>query len=115
MQSADFDDVASLEMVISGCLRNKYGNYAVVAKDEDIAGRYVDYYIEDVVSNYHKQSVYSSLCDVPTHLTKVYIRQVVYIDYARVLNSSAIIAGRSRSGKTTAIISTFLLPMLKQG
>ena len=113
--SASFDDVSSLEMVISGCLRNRYGNYAVVAKEEDIAGRYVDYFIEDVVSNYYKQSIYSSLADVPSHLTRVFIRKDVYIDYARVLNSSAIVAGRSRSGKTTAIISTFLLPMLKQG
>lgn len=113
--SANFDDVSSLEMVISGCLRNKYGNYAVVAKEEDIAGRFVDYYIEDVVSNYNKQSVYKALSDVPSHLTKVFIRKDVYIDYARVLNSSAIVAGRSRSGKTTAIISVFLLPILKQG
>lgn len=113
--SADFDDVASLETVISGCLRNKYGNYAVVAKEEDIAGKYVDYYIEDVVSNFYKQSYYTSLDDVPSHPTKIFIRKDVYIDYSRVLNSSAIIAGRSRSGKTTAIISTFLLPILKQG
>lgn len=113
--SADFDAVSSLENVISGCLRNKYGKYAVVAKEEDIAGIYVDYFIEDVVSNYNKQSVYSSLADVPSHLTKVYIREDVYIDYARVLNSSAIVAGKSRSGKTTGIISVFLLPMLKQG
>ena len=46
-QSANFDDVSSLVTVISGCLRRKYGNYAVVAKEEDIAGRYVDYFIED--------------------------------------------------------------------
>lgn len=39
--SANYDDVADLETVISGCLRNKYGNYAVVAKEEDIAGIYV--------------------------------------------------------------------------
>lgn len=113
--SADYDDVASLETVISGYLRNRYANYAVVSKEEDIAGRYVDYYIEDVVANYNKQSVYSSADDVPSHLTKIYIRKDVYIDYARVLNSSAIVAGRSRSGKTTAIISTFLLPILKLG
>lgn len=104
-----------METVISGCLRNKYGNYAVVAKEEDLAGRYVEYFVEDVVSNFYKQSVYKSLNDVKSHLTKVYIRDDVYIDYSRVLNSSAIVAGRSRSGKTTAIISTFLLPMLKQG
>lgn len=114
-RSAKFEDVASLESVISDCLRNKYGNYAVTAKEEDIAGRYTDYYIEDVVSSYNKQSIFSSIDDVPTHLTKMFIRDDVFIDYSKVLNSSAVIAGRSRSGKTTAIISTFLLPMLKQG
>ena len=114
-QSAKFDDVSNLETVISDCLRNKYGSYAVVSKEEDIAGRYVDYYIEDVVTSYNKQSIYSSIYDVPTHLTKIFIRDDVYIDYSKVLNSSAVVAGRSRSGKTTAIISTFLLPMLKQG
>ena len=113
--SADFEDVASLEMVISGCLRNKYGVYAVVSKEEDLAGRYVDYYIEDVVSSFYKQSIYLSLDDIPTHRTRIYIRDDVYIDYSCVLNSSTIVAGRSRSGKTTAIISTFLLPILKQG
>ena len=30
--SADFDDVSSLENIISGCLRGKYGNYAVVVE-----------------------------------------------------------------------------------
>ena len=114
-QSAQFDDVSGLETTISDSLRKRFGNYAVVSKEEDVAGRYVDYYIEDVVSGYNKQSVYRSIDDVPSHITKIYIRDDVYIDYARVLNSSAIVSGRSRSGKTTAIISTFLLPILKQG
>lgn len=113
--SADFDDVSSLENIISGCLRGKYGNYAVVTKEEDIAGRYVDYYVEDVVAGYSKQSVFYSVADVPSNIKKAYIRDDVYIDYSKVLNSSAIVAGRSRSGKTTAIISTFLIPFLKQG
>ena len=52
-QSAKFDDVSNLETVISDCLRNKFGNYAVVSKEEDIAGRYVEYYIEDVVTSYN--------------------------------------------------------------
>lgn len=113
--SANFNDVASLEMVISGCLRNKYGNYAVVMKEEDIAGRFVEYYIEDVVAGYSKQSIYNSVADVPANTTRIFIRNDVYIDYGRVLNASAIVSGKSRSGKTTAIISTFLIPFLKLG
>lgn len=113
--SAYFDDVSSLETVISCCLRKKYGNYAVVLKEEDIAGRFVDYYIEDVVAGYNKQSIYNTITDVPANITKIYIRDDVYIDYAKVLNASAIVSGKSRSGKTTAIISTFLIPFLKLG
>lgn len=114
-QSTKFDNVASLETTISDSLRKRFGNFAVVSKDEDVAGRYVDYFIEDVVANYHKQSVYYSIDDVPSHITKIYIRDDVYIDYSKVLNASTLIAGKTRSGKTTAIISTFLLPILKQG
>lgn len=114
-QSAKFDNVASLETTISDSLRKRFGNFAVVSKEEDVAGRYVDYFIEDVVANYNKQSVYYSIDDVPSHATKVFIRDDVYIDYSKILNASAIIAGKTRSGKTTAIISTFLLPILKQG
>ena len=113
--AADFEDVSSLENIISGCLRGRYGNYAVVEKEEDIAGRFVDYYIEDVVAGCSKQSVYNFVADVPANITKVFIRDDVYIDFAKVLNSSAIVSGRSRSGKTTAIISTFLIPFLKLG
>ena len=72
-QSAKYDDVSSLETTISDSLRNRFGNYAVVSKEEDIAGRYVDYYIEDVVSGYYKQSVYHSMDDVPSCLTKIFI------------------------------------------
>lgn len=114
-ESAKYEDVVNLETTISDCLRGKFGNYAVISKEEDIAGRFVDYYVEDIVSNFNKQNVYYSIKDIPTDITKIYIRDDVYIDYSKVLNSSAIIAGKSRSGKTTAIISTFLLPILKLG
>jgi hypothetical protein len=113
--SVKLDVLSELKTVISECLRGKYTNYAVVRTEEDLAGKYVDYYIEDVISNYNKQSIYLSLDDVRVDYTKLYIREDTYIDYKNVLNSSAIIAGRSRSGKTTAIISVFLLPILKNG
>lgn len=113
--SAKFSDVSSLETVISGCLRGKYGDYAVVYKEEDIAGRFCDYYIRNVIEDYNKQSVYKSVDDIPVHPTRIYIREDVYIDYASVLNASALIVGKTRSGKTTGTISTFLLPLLKQG
>lgn len=114
--SSKFEIISKLESVISDALRKKYGNYAVVSKADDIAGRYVDYYIEDVVAGYQKQSVYRSIDDIPSGETgQLHIREDICIDYTRVLNSSALIVGGTRSGKTTGIISTFLLPILKAG
>ena len=62
--SADFDKVASLESVISDCLTGKFDGFAVIAKEEDVASRYVDYFIEDEANNVEKQSVYESLEDM---------------------------------------------------
>lgn len=115
-RSAKFENLASLESVISDCLRKEHSNFAVVKKSEDISGCYVDYYIKDVAKEYRKQSKYKSLFDVPAYVdTKIHIRDDVVIDYSKVLNSSALIVGSTRSGKTTGIISTFLLPVLKAG
>lgn len=114
-QSSKYDDVASLETTISDCLRNRFENYAVVSKEEDIAGRYVDYFVQDVVMEYSKQAVYKSVDDIPIHSTRFYIRPDLYIDFSKVLNASTIIAGRTRSGKSTSGISVFLLPTLKRG
>lgn len=113
--SVIFEDVSNIESSITDCLRKKYGDFAVVKKEEDIAGRYVDYYIIDVISDAHKQSVYSSIEDIPTDKTKLFIRDDIFIDYSKVLNSSALVVGKTRSGKSTGIISVFLLPVLKQG
>ena len=114
--SAKFEDVAKLESVISDSLRNKYGDYAVTSKSEDVAGRYVDYFIKNVVDDYQKQSLYDSTDDIPSNnVTRLYIRDEVYIDYSKVLNASTLLCGGTRSGKSTAAISTFLLPVLKHG
>lgn len=114
--SVKFEKLTELPSVISDSLRKEYGDYAVIKKEEDIAGRYVDYYIINVVKKYQQQSVYRSINDVPVYeKTKIHIREDSIIDYSKVLNSSTIIVGGTRSGKTTGIISTFLLPILKAG
>lgn len=114
--SSKFESIAKLESVISDALRGKYGNYAVVSKAEDVAGRYVDYCIEDVVARFSNQCVYRLVDDIPSGgAGRLSICADVGIDYSRVLNSSALVVGGTRSGKTTGIISTFLLPVLKAG
>lgn len=114
--SALFEAVSNLESVISDSLRKKYGDYAVVYKEEDVAGRYVDYYIADVVSDFKKQSIYRCIEDIPCEDdTRLYIRDDVYIDFSRTLNSSTLFVGGTRSGKTTAATSTILLPTLLKG
>lgn len=115
-KSAKFSDLLNLDSSISSYLTGRFDKFCVINKTPDIACNYVEYIIQDVVSNTNKQSVYHSIKDIPSEdVTKRYIREDVYMDYSRVLNASAIIAGKSRSGKTTGIISTFILPTLKQG
>lgn len=114
--SVKFEDVSKLESVISDSLRKRFGNYAVVFKLEDVAGKYVDYIIKDVIAEYQKQSIYKTVGDIPSdHVTRLYIRDDVFVDYSRVLNASALLCGGTRSGKSTAAISVFLLPVLKCG
>lgn len=114
--ASKFEAVSKLESAISDALRGKYGDYAVVAKSEDIAGRYVDYCVENVVARLNNQSVYRLVDDIPSGgAGRLSICDGVGIDYSRVLNSSALVVGGTRSGKTTAIVSVFLLPVLKGG
>lgn len=114
--SSKFEAVSGLESVISDSLRGKYGCYAVVSKSEDVAGRYVDYCIENVVTRLNTQNVYRFVGDVPPgEAGRLSICGDVCIDYTRVLNSSALVVGGTRSGKTSGVISTFLLPVLLGG
>ena len=46
---------------------------------------------------------------------RFYIRDDLYIDLSRVMNASVLVAGRTRSGKTTGILSVFILPSLLWG
>ena len=62
--SADFEKVASLESVISDCLRGRFEGLAVVSKEEDVACRYVDYFLDDEEANAVRQTVYHSLEDM---------------------------------------------------
>lgn len=114
-QASRFENISNLESVISDCLRGRYCNYAVIAKEEDISGIYVDYYIVNVKVDFEKQDVYRSKLDIPyKDITRLYIREDKYIDYTKVLNGSTLVVGGTRSGKTTGIISVFLLQTLKK-
>jgi len=115
--SVEFEKVSALENTISSCLTGKFDGYAVTAKNEDLALRYVDYFVEDVISQAKLQDVISSpeerrLSDKAYVLP---IRGDIVIDYSRVMNASCIVSGRTRSGKTTAIISVFIIPVLSRG
>lgn len=48
-------------------------------------------------------------------VNKFYIRNDIPIDLSKVMNASTLVAGRTRSGKTTGILSVFILPALLQG
>lgn len=115
-KSAKFSDMLNLDKVISSYLSKRFKDFAVISKNPDIACNYVEYIIQDVVSNANKQSIYRSIEDIPSNeVTKRYIRDDVYLDISKVLNASALIVGRTRSGKTTGVISTLIFPTLIQG
>ena len=62
--SVEFEKVASLDTVISDCLRGRFEGFSVVGKEEDVACRYVDYFLDDEEANAEKQTVYHSLEDM---------------------------------------------------
>lgn len=48
-------------------------------------------------------------------MNRFIIRDGIVIDLTRVMNASVLVAGRTRSGKTTGILSTMVLPVLLCG
>lgn len=114
--SVDFNKLASLESTIGTSLTKKFKDYSVTNKFEDIACNYVDYYVENVIEKFSKQNIYKTVDDIPIHNSHTLeIRNDVLIDLSKVLNSSCLLVGKTRSGKSTGAISTFLLPILLQG
>lgn len=99
------DKLIALAPVISATLRRKFAALAVVATDTDPASTRVVYKIEDV--NTSRKLKFDNPEDMyPQDVTKIAVQRDTYIDLTT--SGSMLFAGKTRSGKTTAIISILI-------
>ncbi len=105
------NDIQALADCISASLNGKFSRYAVTGTESDIAHRAVRFRIEDVTidRSLTLHSVDELKPDVPARLI---IQDGDYIDLTT--SGSMIFAGKTRSGKTTGVIS-LLLQVLSTG
>ena len=94
---------------ISACLSGKYENYAVTDTSPDLALNKVCFRIEDVeASKALNIGSIDELC--PMDKTRLVVQQGTSIDLRT--SGSMLVAGKTRSGKTTGVISLLLQVLL---
>lgn len=107
----EIDNVAALSSYLSSALTGRYGNYIVTQTCTALSGTHVDFVIEDVTID--KTIIARSVDDLkPDQPTTLMIQHGVNIDLTT--SGSILVAGKTRSGKTTGIIS-ILLQVLQCG
>ena len=110
-QSVSVDTLVDAAPAISAALNRKYQRYAVVQVDADIAFRAVTFIIEDVLID--RSITFTSSAEMqPESPTMLRVDQTTYIDLTT--SGSMLIAGKTRSGKTTGVI-TLLMQALSCG
>lgn len=105
VRGCTLEDIKALSSFISSSLTGRYKNYAVVAVQPDESFNYVDFALEDVTID--KRLVVHSVEEMrPASPTILNVQQGAAIDLTT--SGSMIVAGKTRSGKTTGIISLML-------
>ena len=99
-------DIMNISDAISACLNTKrLCHYAVTQRNEDITRKRVTFIIEDVVT--HREFVIDNVLQLKQKVPMlIAIQSGTYIDLTT--SGSILVAGKTRSGKTTAIISILL-------
>ena len=104
-QSVSVDTLVDAAPAISAALNNRYQRYAVTQTDADIAFRAVTFLIEDVAVD--RSITYNSAAEMqPESPTMLRVDQTTYIDLTT--SGSMLIAGKTRSGKTTGVIALLM-------
>lgn len=105
------EDITAASSAISTALQRQYAQYAVVTIDPDVAHNHVTFTVEDVTVD---RSL--TITDVealrPIDPTKLTVDKVTAIDLTT--SGHILVAGKTRSGKTTGIIA-LLLQVLQAG
>lgn len=103
------EDIQNAAPNISSILNRKFERYAVTISNADLAFNYVQFIIEDVMidNSLHFTNVNQMKTDRPI---KIIIDKNNHIDLTT--SGSMLVAGKTRSGKTTGIISILLQALL---
>lgn len=107
--SSTVEDMQKVSSSISSALNGKYERFAVTQINSDIAFNHVAFVIEDVlVDKSFTVSTVNDLC--PKSPTELIVQQGTYIDLTT--SGSMLVAGKTRSGKTTGVISLLMQVLL---
>lgn len=105
------DNLENCASAISSCLIGRYKTYAVTSCKMDISFNNMTYRIEDVMID--NSLIATSTEDLLSQdVTKIPIDQETFLDLTT--SGSMLVAGKTRSGKTTGIIS-ILISVLQHG
>lgn len=105
------DNLENCASAISSCLTGRYKTYAVTSCKMDISFNNMTYRIEDVMID--NSLIATSAEDLLSQdVTKIPIDRETFLDLTS--SGSMLIAGKTRSGKTTGIIS-ILISVLQHG
>ena len=104
-QSVSVDTLVDAALAVSASLNSRYQRYAVIQTDADVAFNSVTFVIEDVKVD--RSISYSSVKEMqPESPTILRVDQTTYIDLTT--SGSILIAGKTRSGKTTGVIALLI-------
>lgn len=104
-QSVSVDNLIDAAPAISAALNRKYQRYAVVQVDADRAFRYVTFTIQDVLID--NAITFTSAAEMlPESPTILRVDQTTCIDLTT--SGSILVAGKTRSGKTTGVIALLM-------
>lgn len=106
---AAVDNIEKISKAISASLNRRFERFAVTLINTDIAQNYVEYTIEDVLID--KSLTFTDVNQMkPLSNTKLWIQKETFLDLTT--SGSILCVGKTRSGKTTAIISILLQVLL---
>lgn len=104
-QSVPVDTLVDAAPAISAALNSRYQRYAVTQTDADVSFNSVTFVIEDVKAD--RSISYSSAKEMqPESPTILRVDQTTYIDLTT--SGSILVAGKTRSGKTTGVIALLI-------
>ncbi|MCD8116132.1 MAG: hypothetical protein LUE21_03280 [Oscillospiraceae bacterium] len=108
-QGSTVETIADAASAISSALNRRYEHYAIVQTDADTAFNSVTFRLDDVKID--RSLTVTDVNDLsPKSVTKLWVDSITTIDLTT--SGSMLFAGKTRSGKTTGVISVLLQVLL---